>query len=564
MTEEDERKTSLRKRTGLILIVGVLILLFIVILTIIFLSTSHSSVVNHQIGCGKIEGIQENGGFVFKGLPYARPPIDELRWTRTQAMSEEDCWSDTYKANKFKSECTQKDIFTGGVKGNEDCLYVNVWTPTLKNDANLPVMVFIHGGYLMSLSGNEPGYSPTTKLAVDSKMVHVSFNYRLHAWGFLALDSLSSRGNGHSGNYGLWDQLMALQWVHDNIQSFGGNPGHVTIYGHSSGASCVFALLSSELTQGLFHRAVMMGGSSILNRSLEDASRDNKKIVQNAGCDGAANNEEEYQCLMALSPQEILDAVQADEYPYWGSDIQGDLPVKGLFVGAMLIVDGELIRSPPLEAWENSINPNDVPFAIGSMAQEVDYAPTPEDIDAWSWNDYETHVRGKFDTFGTEISDKVLELYPPRVRGSNPRLAFTTMASDIYVTCPYDEIAMKADPVFQKPIYRFVGTARPSKPVMWYDNTRYAFHGWEMFAFFDSMELFLSPTEKDNMFRDRMQHYLTSFARTGQMPEEEWEEWSSIGSTALISDEILYRNRFNKTRCDFWTDNGFFSYAWTN
>uniref|UniRef100_A0ABM0GUH3 Carboxylic ester hydrolase n=1 Tax=Saccoglossus kowalevskii TaxID=10224 RepID=A0ABM0GUH3_SACKO len=202
-----------------------------------------------ELKYGTIEGIREDDGYVFKGIPYAKPPIGNLRWKPTSSLTEDDYWTDYRKTDQFGSMCMQRNMLTYEAEGSEDCLYINVWTPTVNNRSNLPVMVYIHGGDLVALSGNVPGYSPTTKLAVETNMVHVSFNYRLNAFGYLALESFSRQSeSGKSGNYGLWDQLEALRWIQQNIQQFGGNPGHVTVYGHSSGATSVFALLGTSLS----------------------------------------------------------------------------------------------------------------------------------------------------------------------------------------------------------------------------------------------------------------------------------------------------------------------------
>lgn len=133
--------------------------------------------------------LQKNGAYSFKGMPYAAPPVGDLRWA---PPAEPLCRSEVTDAGRFRSVCAQVKPMTstGTVMGQEDCLFINVWTPTLQPDAKLPVMVWIHGGFLHMLSGGEPNYSPTEKLAADTGMVYVSFNYRLNAFGFLALEIL--------------------------------------------------------------------------------------------------------------------------------------------------------------------------------------------------------------------------------------------------------------------------------------------------------------------------------------------------------------------------------------
>lgn len=181
--------------------------------------------------CGPVLGIKSTA-YVFKGIPYALPPTNERRWKAPVPLSKctNTCWMNTFNASTFGNTCIQKDVHnTSQLKGSEDCLYLNVWTPTLNPHANLPVMVWIHGGSLQFLNGNWPTYSPTTKLANKTNVVYVSMNYRLHAFGFMALDILSKQSpHNASGNYGFMDQQLALQWVQKNIRNFGGNPNMVS------------------------------------------------------------------------------------------------------------------------------------------------------------------------------------------------------------------------------------------------------------------------------------------------------------------------------------------------
>ncbi|CAF90738.1 unnamed protein product, partial [Tetraodon nigroviridis] len=184
--------------------------------------------------CGDFRGRHKNGAYSFKGIPYAAPPVGPLRWA---PPAEPVCSGQVRDAGCFGSMCAQvRPLATGGkVMGHEDCLFLNVWTPTLSPDAKLPVLVWIHGGYLHMLSGAEPQYSPTEELAAATGLVYVSFNYRLNAFGFLALKVLREGSpTNTSGNYGFMDQIAALKWVQKNIQVFGGDPAKVTILGQSS------------------------------------------------------------------------------------------------------------------------------------------------------------------------------------------------------------------------------------------------------------------------------------------------------------------------------------------
>lgn len=144
-------------------------------------------------------------------------------------------------------------------------MFVNVWTPKERPKGKLlPVLVFIHGGFLLYLSGNWKGLHPTPEMVVDMNIVGVSFNYRLNAFGFLALRSLADASSTNmSGNYGFMDQIFALKWVKTNIEKFGGDPNSVTLMGSSSGGTSELGLLASSSAAGLCHRAILMSASAV-------------------------------------------------------------------------------------------------------------------------------------------------------------------------------------------------------------------------------------------------------------------------------------------------------------
>jgi para-nitrobenzyl esterase len=182
-----------------------------------------------RLQLGKLEGTQFNSpqGAAFLGVPYASPPIDELRWKPPKAASS---WAGTRKATEFGAVCPQLPArWLPYISGKEDCLYLNIWTPQLADQANLPVIVFFHGG------SNTAGYSQLTPLGPALSplgVVVVTANYRLGPLGFFAHPALTRESKHHSsGNYGLLDQLQALRWVRENIGHFGGDPGRITVMG---------------------------------------------------------------------------------------------------------------------------------------------------------------------------------------------------------------------------------------------------------------------------------------------------------------------------------------------
>jgi len=196
---------------------------------------------------GKIRGSALSSGAVFKGIPFAAPPLGNLRWREPGEVKP---WSGVRDSTQFGSRCMQN-----GDGVSEDCLYLNVWTPEWPPKSSKPVMLWIHGG------GNFAGASSDAIFDGESLarlgVVLVSANYRLGVFGFFAHPELTAESKHHvSGNYGLMDQVAALKWVHDNIARFGGDPRNITIFGESAGSLDINVLLTSPLTKGLFARLI--------------------------------------------------------------------------------------------------------------------------------------------------------------------------------------------------------------------------------------------------------------------------------------------------------------------
>ena len=207
---------------------------------------------------GPVQGFVSGGTLAWLGLPFAAPPVQERRWT---APADPAAWTEVRSATQFAAECTQRDS-SGVSVGSEDCLYLNIWRPldAARKQAALPVMVWIHGGSNTGGAASLPGYDGA-RLAAQQNVVVVSLQYRLGALGWFRSDALATGdARDDSGNYGLLDQIKALQWVQQNIAAFGGDAGNVTVFGESAGGLDIWALLSSDLASGLFHRAIIQSG----------------------------------------------------------------------------------------------------------------------------------------------------------------------------------------------------------------------------------------------------------------------------------------------------------------
>ena len=206
-------------------------------------------------GSGAVRGLHTGDVAAFLGVPYAAPPVGDLRWRPPRPARS---WQGTRDCFSYGPSCPQGSTPVAALPDSqsEDCLYLNIWSPGLSPRARRPVMVWIHGGGFVSGSGSLPG-AGGARLAASQRVVVVSINYRLGVFGFFAHKGLSAESpHGVSGNYGLQDQMAALRWVRDNIAAFGGDPDRVTIFGQSAGGQSVMAHLVSPLSAGLFSAAI--------------------------------------------------------------------------------------------------------------------------------------------------------------------------------------------------------------------------------------------------------------------------------------------------------------------
>src|SRR5208282_4473213 len=219
---------------------------------------------------------------VYRGIPFAAPPVGDLRWKPPQPAAS---WQGVRQATQFGNACSQPPFPSNSLYGNstppisEDCLYLNIWTPAKSADDHIPVMVWIHGGGFVHGTGAAFGYDGEN-LARKGAVV-VTINYRLGIFGFFALPELDAESPQHvSGDYAFMDQIAALQWVQRNIAAFGGDPGRVTIFGESAGSVSVNILMASPLARDLFARAIGESGGSLGPMpSLADAENQGRKFA---------------------------------------------------------------------------------------------------------------------------------------------------------------------------------------------------------------------------------------------------------------------------------------------
>jgi len=292
-------------------------LLFVLLPAIQLLQAQELRYVQQRTANGVLEGVVSPDGKVrtFKGIPYAAPPIGPLRWKAPQPVSS---WSGVRKAIDYGPRCMQGQIFDDMIfrdtGPSEDCLYLNLWMPANPPHAKLPVMVWIYGGGFVAGSTSEPRQD-AGNLSKKGVIV-ISMNYRLGLFGFFAHPELTKEsGHESSGNYGLLDQVAALEWVKKNIAAFGGDPDNVTIFGESAGSFSVSALMASPLSRGLFHRAIGESGAFFGN-SLSMKSREQAEKAGVAFAESAFGTSS-LEALRARPAKELLDAAlkpKAEEF----------------------------------------------------------------------------------------------------------------------------------------------------------------------------------------------------------------------------------------------------------
>ncbi|KAL4237033.1 hypothetical protein ACF0H5_005417 [Mactra antiquata] len=502
-----------------------------------------------NLECGKVRGTASNDGdaFSFRGIPYASPPIGGLRWQKPEPISpvNNNCWSGTLQANQNGDQCVQLDSQDiQKTVGSEDCLYLNVFTPSLNSSAKLPVMFWIHGGSLVVLNGSDPTYSPNQELANKLNVVFVSINYRLHAFGFLALKMLNSVSSTNtSGNYGLMDMVEALRWTQTNIHHFGGDSQKVTVFGQSSGGSAIVALLASPLCKNLFDKAWMLSASPVLNKTAEEAYVANEVFLNNTGC-------KDVTCLYNLTPEEVTLSAPFEEYPYWGTSDLGGLPEKGRFDGALPIVDGYVLHEAPFEAWVHG-NGIDVPVLIGSTAQEVSQFITPPEAANWTWNDgnYSDYVRRSLGQFGDIVALTALKLYPKDVE--TPLFQLSTMISDARVTCGTDYLATIMASAYHSPVYRYIVTYTPKNQL--------SFHSIDIYGFFETLGMALGRNDE---WENLVQKEAMAFVTGAHPATSTWTKYPT--AVAELSNITTVAEGYHTAQCEFWLANNFFSYSWIN
>jgi para-nitrobenzyl esterase len=289
---------------------------------------------------GELRGSGLGTGAVFKGIPFAVPPVGDLRWREPTPLKP---WSGVRDATKFGSRCMQS-----GQDVSEDCLYLNVWTPEWPPKQPRPVMVWIHGGGNFAGSGSESAFDG--EAFTRRGVVLVTANYRLGAFGFFAHPDLTTESPHHaSGNYGLMDQIAALKWVRDNIARFGGDPRKVTVFGESAGALDINVLMTSPLAKDLYARLIGESGPVVAPPPLAEGEKKGIGVAASFKADSI-------RALRAVSAQDLQRAT--------GQGLQFLGPLLGV------VVDGWVLPRPPFKVFQAG-QEHRIDLLLGTNAREL-------------------------------------------------------------------------------------------------------------------------------------------------------------------------------------------------
>jgi len=476
---------------------------------------------------GKLHGKTINDGKVkaFLGIPYAAPPVGNLRWRAPMPAAK---WKGTRDATQFAAHCAQLHVFDDMIfqdsAPNEDCLYLNVYAPPNATDkSKLPVMFWIHGGGYSGGASSEPRHNGD--FLPLKGVVLVTINYRLGVFGFLVTTDLAKEGDGSAGNYGMMDMVAALHWVKDNIQDFGGDPGNVTIFGESAGSFAVSTLMASPMAQGLFQKgigesgAAFPSGITLGGEAVADREKMGDDWMTGAGAKSLAD-------LRAMSTDQILDAAKKQR--------EGFPPD----------VDGKFLTEPVPETYAVGSQAH-IPLLAGWNADEGSFfAMRGMTVAQW---------KGMADSLFKERAAEFLKLYPGDTDAQALRSAID-YGSDSFIafgTWKWIEAQCKTGdaPVYR---YHFELAAPPSK----FHPGTFAFHSDDIEYVFGTLATRPGAVwrPEDWKLSDEVMTYWTNFAKTGDpngngLPE--WPKYCTDHALIHLNDPITAGPSTVRARYEF-------------
>ena len=453
---------------------------------------------------GTLRGTVEQGLRVFRGVPFAAPPVGDLRWRAPQPAAK---WTGVKEADKFAPQCVQSmgppPAGQQAPAMSEDCLYLNVWTPAKSASSRTPVLVWIYGGGFNGGATSIPTYSG--EVLARKGVVLVSIGYRVGPLGFLAHPELSAESQEHvSGNYGMLDMIAALQWIQKNIAQFGGDPNKVTIFGESAGGIAVSMLCASPLAKGLFQGAISESGGSFGHyraagqpgenmRSLADAERAGLVLAETAGASNIAD-------LRRLPAEKIMAATRGQRGMAWP------------------IVDGYVIPDDQYDLYEAK-KFNDTPILVGYNSDEGASFSPPR-----TSQEYIENTRRRYGKF----ADSLLSAYPPG-DGKPPKTARDLQRDAAFGWHTWVWARMQAS-LGKGKAFLYCFDQHPDYPA---DSPRAGYgapHGREVAYVFGHVSEMRNeqPTAADHVISDAMVTYWTNFAKYGNPNGKGVPAWPSF------------------------------------
>lgn len=483
---------------------------------------------------GALRGVEEGNLIAFRGIPFAAPPIGDLRWKAPQPPPS---WTGVRDASKFGNVCPQIN-FSNQLVGDEDCLTLNVFVSQTPPSQQQPVMVFLHGG------GNSRGDAQSSSFdappLASKGVVVVTLEYRVGILGFLVTPELTAEGGGSSGDYALRDMVAALTWVQQNIAAFGGDPKHVLLFGQSAGSFDIQFLLAVPTAQGLFSAAGMMSGAVPLASnttwllSFSAAQTKSAAFVTAMGCSGAADV---LACLRAVPAATIVNYRGALGFPAYG------------FGSTFLPVDSFAYLQQ---------HGSPVPLLIGSTSEEYTLVgDDPAVLGTLDLAGYTAAIHQRFDPVGTGVADQVLALYPAASYDS-PYWALVAVDSDYQITCETRGTARAAVGANRKPVWRYIYTHRyENDPSL---NGLRACHTCDLYFIFGNFDPVgpipnYIPTPAELTFSQALIGYWTRFAATGDPNGDGAVAWpqydASTEGMLQLDDTFLPVNGFHTPQCTY-------------
>jgi para-nitrobenzyl esterase len=461
------------------------------------------------VKAGVLEGIRPEktpNEEAFLGIPYAAPPVGELRWKPPRPAT---AWAGVRQARAYGPACPQLPApWLPDIGWKEDCLYLNVWTLPHAEPASLPVLVYFHGG------SNTAGYSQANPLGpalAGTGVVFVGANYRLGPMGFLAHPALSAESPRHSsGNYGLLDQLMALAWVHDNIARFGGDPDQVTVMGQSAGAVDTCLLMASPLAKGLFRRAILESGDcegTLIAATGEEAGELLAKDLKVSSGPGLLRN------LRALSAEQILRSWSGDRRVHFEA-----------------IVDGWVIPEQPAKVFAEGRQMK-IPVLVGSNATE---ATVFGDAGPKSRQEFAQYLAADSGEYAEEES----RLYPTAADADVPGM-YLQFQDDQFAYGAYSMASATRGIGQPAYLYEFTFAETGKRAALG------AYHGEELLFLSDAFPSDWQHTQADKSLGENLRRYWTEFVKTGNPNGPHSPHWPAFTQS---TDRYLELGRAIKAR----------------